>query len=281
MPAMSDRALLELDGVGKRYGRGHWVLRDLNWQLDRSNLIALTAANGAGKATLLRLLAGVSRPSSGRIGPRPARTRYVPDRMAAFGRLSAIGYLTHMGRLQGLDTATARCRAGVLLDRLILQSTHETEIRQLSKGNAQKVSLAQAWLTDPELLLLDEPWSALDERSRGVLNGLITETIDAGGAVVFTDHQDRSGLGGHQQYELSQGQLRLKAGWIADAGTVEVRLAGDPTVAPDWSTLAGVFSVSGQGDVIDIRVSDGGLGGLLIAAIDVGWSIRRVHRGAR
>jgi ABC-type multidrug transport system ATPase subunit len=113
----------------------------------------------------------------------------VPDRFAAHQQLSALGYLAHLGRIRGLGTTAARRRAALLVDRLALVGGSGSALRTLSKGNLQKVALAQALMVEPRLLILDEPWAGLDTAAGRVLGDLIAEVAAAGGAVLFTEHR--------------------------------------------------------------------------------------------
>lgn len=181
---------LRLVSVSKRFVGGRWALREVQAEIRPGEVVAFSGSNGSGKTTLLRILAGLSQPTAGRITGRPSRVGYVPDRFVPDARMSARSYLHHMGRLQGLPTRTAAARAERLLDRLVLPDGSEAPMGILSKGNAQKVAVAQALLAKPGLLVLDEPWSGLDASAHGVLAELMTEVADAGGAVVFTDHRE-------------------------------------------------------------------------------------------
>lgn len=256
MPGSADpcpdpgRAVLRLDAVSKRYGRGRWVLRDVDLTLNAGEVVAISAANGAGKSTLLRLIVGACRPSSGTVGQRPASTRYVPDRVAVNDRMPALTYLTHMGRVQGMTTTAARSQGGELLDRLQLVGHHRTPIRKLSKGNAQKVALAQAVLTSPALLVLDEPWSGLDASAHVELSSIISDVADAGGVVVFTDHrEDTAASNASVRYHLLEGHL-----------------------APVELTPKVVGNT-----VIRLRVSPQQVDAVLLAASANSWSVDRVE----
>ena len=153
------KTVVELRGVAKWYRRSRPILRDVHLAIRPGEVVAVLGGNGAGKSTLLRIAAGLSRPSAGRVtgGPRPIG--YVPDRFAAHQHMSALGYLTHLGRIRGLGRGTAQRRAGQLLERLALVGGGRSALRTLSKGNTQKVALAQALLVPPRLLVLDEPWA--------------------------------------------------------------------------------------------------------------------------
>lgn len=183
---------MRLDGVGRRYGRrGPWVLRGVDLRVPAGALLRVEGANGGGKSTLLRLLAGIDLPSAGRIADRPARTAYVPERFPAALPLTALGYLTHLGRVQGLRGDRARRRAGEWLERFGAGESARTPLDELSKGGSQKVAVAQALLAEPELLVLDEAWTGLDAGARAELDAAVGERLAAGGAVVFVDHDPR------------------------------------------------------------------------------------------
>lgn len=177
-----------MSGVGKRYGRGAWVLRDVDVTIAEGDVVVVTGLNGAGKSTLLRMAAGASRPSSGRLERGPTTVRYAPDRPAALDRMSTQEYLVLQGQIQGLSAAASRTRVGEILERLSFVGTTSRPIRELSKGNAQKVNLVQALLTPAGLLVLDEPGAALDASARDALSGLVVESAQRGGAVMLSDH---------------------------------------------------------------------------------------------
>ncbi|MET0494555.1 MAG: ABC transporter ATP-binding protein [Actinoplanes sp.] len=180
--------MIEISQLTKRYGRGRPVLSGADLTLRPGESVAVLGANGSGKSTLLRMIAGVTRPSAGTITGVPEIVGYVPDRFPATDALSSLAYLTHLGRIRGLATAASAARARELLARLELTGGIRTPIRALSKGNAQKVALSQALMVPPGLLVLDEPWSGLDQAAHGVLAALLSEVLTDGGMVVYTDH---------------------------------------------------------------------------------------------
>ncbi|MCZ1013614.1 ATP-binding cassette domain-containing protein [Streptomyces noursei] len=122
--------------MSKRYGRGDWILRDVDVQAPAGEAVAFTGGKGSGKSTLLRIAVGLSKPTRGVVADRPPVVGYVPDRISPNDRMSAIAYLTHMGRLRGLTTSVAAARAHRLLDRLTLVGGKRAPLRSLSKGNA-------------------------------------------------------------------------------------------------------------------------------------------------
>jgi ABC-2 type transport system ATP-binding protein len=268
--------VLELSGVGKRYRRGRWVLSDVDMTVPGGASVAVVGANGSGKSTLLRMLAGVTRPSTGRISGVRAPIGYVPDRFPATDAMGSLAYLTHVGRIRGLGTASARRRGRLLLDRLDLAGGVRTPIRALSKGNAQKVALAQALMVPPRLLILDEPWSGLDAAAHGVLAQILGEVVAAGGAVVLTDHRE-SIARPHvtATYLLEDGRVSLGR----PVAVAHVVLTGSRTAHPvAWSRRPGVTGATATPDGVRIEVRPDRCDDLLLVALRAGWSVTRVHR---
>ncbi|TGA89936.1 ATP-binding cassette domain-containing protein [Streptomyces sp. MZ04] len=182
---------LRLDGVGRRYAvGGPWVLRGIGLDIRAGTVVRIEGANGTGKSTLLRVIAGIDAPSEGRVVGRP-RTAYVPERFPAALPFTAVGYLTHLGRVHGLSKRAAASGAEEWLERFGAGSYARTPLSELSKGSSQKVAVAQALLARPELLVLDEAWTGLDAAARDELDRTVAERVTEGGAVVFVDHDPR------------------------------------------------------------------------------------------
>ncbi|WP_435058926.1 ATP-binding cassette domain-containing protein [Streptomyces sp. bgisy060] len=211
---------MRLERVGRRHGpRGRWVLREVSLELPTAALVRVVGANGSGKSTLLRLFAGIDAPGEGRVTGRPARTAYVPERFPAALPFTAVDYLVHLGRVQGLDQAAARTRAGEWLERFAVGTHAGTALAELSKGTSQKVAVAQALLADPALLVLDEAWTGLDPDARTVLDAAVRERLAAGTTVVFVDHDPRR-LEGEADvvYGVVRGRVRSVPGVRGEAG---------------------------------------------------------------
>ncbi|MEE1788924.1 ATP-binding cassette domain-containing protein [Streptomyces sp. SP17BM10] len=179
---------MELAGVGKRYGRGgRWVLRGVDLAVRPGELVRIAGANGTGKSTLLRLVAGIERPSAGRV-VRPGPVAYVPERFPPALPFDAASYLLRVGWVHGLTDARARRGAQEWLDRFGIADRAGTPLSRLSKGTCQKVAVAQALLPGARVLLLDEAWTGLDPAARTVLDEAAAERAAGGGAVLFVDH---------------------------------------------------------------------------------------------
>ncbi|MEU6225351.1 ATP-binding cassette domain-containing protein [Streptomyces sp. NPDC047042] len=233
---------LRLDGVGRRYGiRGPWVLRGVNMTLAPGTLTRVEGANGTGKSTLLRVLAGIDAPTEGTLTGRP-RTAYVPERFPATLPFTAHGYLTHLGAVHGLSRTAAARAADEWLERLGAAAYARTPMAQLSKGSSQKVAVAQALLAEPELLVLDEAWTGLDTAARAELERVVAERTASGASVVFVDH-DPGRLAGapDETYTVTEGGLdRRTAGAGSPKPTgphLVVEAQGPPGASPPAEAL--------------------------------------------
>jgi ABC-2 type transport system ATP-binding protein len=258
---------VRLEAVSKRYGlRQPWVVRDVSLEVAAGQLIRLEGPNGSGKSTLLRVAAGVMMPSAGRVTGRP-RTGYVPERFPGWLAFSARDYLLHMGRIHGMHGAAAGTAADEWLNRLGVSDFAAMPMRTLSKGTCQKVAIAQAFMSRPGLVVLDEAWTGLDQAARRALDAAVCERVAGGGSVLVVDH-NFARLAGQvsQRWQLARGRVIVHAD-SGEASGGAAGFAGGPaaTVQIEFSGLD-AESVS--------QVS--GLPGVRSAALDAASSLVRV-----
>lgn len=193
-----------LSGVEVRFGRGDPVLRGVDLRLGPGRPVVVLGANGSGKSTLLRVVAGCTTPTAGRVTGRPRHVGYLPDRFPSQLRMPARSYLRHLAAMHRAEPSDAPA----LLDDLGFTGGLDVPMVRLSKGNAQKVALAQALCSRAALLVLDEPWSGLDAAAAATVATCITGAAEAGAAVVVTDHSGTAaGLAGAQVLALVDGRL--------------------------------------------------------------------------
>ncbi|WAL65565.1 ATP-binding cassette domain-containing protein [Amycolatopsis cynarae] len=272
--------LLRLRAVGKRYGAGPDVLTGVNLEIRPGEVLGVVGTNGSGKSTLLRILAGLSAPSAGVVDGSPS-VGYVPDRFPAATRMTAVSYLRHLGRIRGGPRAgDLSARAVELLDRLALVGGPGAPIRSLSKGNAQKVALAQALLTEPELLVLDEPWSGLDPAAHRALAELLAESRERGAAVVFTEHRlDHARACATRVSQLVAGSLRpALPPTPGDERAVRIVLRGEG--ADDWRDEPGVIEVARKAGEVELTVARDQSDAVLLSALRRGWSVFKLDSTA-
>ncbi|MFD2418042.1 ATP-binding cassette domain-containing protein [Amycolatopsis pigmentata] len=248
--------MLRLRDVGKRYGRGAAVLTGVTLEIAPRQMIGVVGTNGSGKSTLMRLVAGLSRPTTGTVEGIPS-VGYVPDRFPGGTRMSALSYLRHLGRIGKVSDVDKK--ATELLERLALEGGPRAPLRELSKGNAQKVGIAQALLGEPELLVLDEPWSGLDPAAHTVLAELLAEAKERGAGVIFTEHRDD----------------------LARAHTSEVfELSGGTLHEASAEPSARIVLRNPGGRLVTSNVPLGRSDEVLLKALQRGWSVVRVNTPA-
>lgn len=200
-----------VEGVRKRYSRrGPWVLDGVDLTVAPGVITVVAAGNGAGKSTLLRIVAGASAPTVGRVLGRPGTVAYIPERAPVRLRMTARQYAAHMGRLRGLRADVVRTRAAELFERLKLAPGPDVPIMALSKGNSRKVTMVQAFLRDPDLLVVDEPYAGLDAPAGRELRGLLGEAAERGTAVLVSAHERTAAAG--ELFLLRDGRVSRHVG---------------------------------------------------------------------
>jgi ABC-2 type transport system ATP-binding protein len=168
----------------KRYG-DRVALRGVSLEAAPGELVAVIGPNGAGKTTLLSILAGIQRPDEGSVDA-PRGIGWVPQRPALYGKLTVVENLTLFARLErSADPGAAVARMLELTD---LEERADDLVSTLSGGNQQRVNIAIGLLGDPEVLLLDEPSSALDPRQRQRLWDFILRLAGGGTTVIYATH---------------------------------------------------------------------------------------------
>ena len=222
--------MVRVEGVRKRYGRRTpEVLAGIDLELEAGRPVVVRGTNGSGKSTLLRIVAGVAAPTSGRVSGRPRVVGYLPDRFPAQQRMPVGVYLRHLAAIHG-DRSTAADAAG-LLAALAFSGTATTPMLALSKGNAQKVGLAQALTCGAGLVVLDEPWSGLDAEAAAALRTRVDAVAAAGAAVLVADHSPHGQrLAGATVYRLESGVLHVEEPEpdTEEITVVEIGGHGDP-----------------------------------------------------
>jgi ABC-2 type transport system ATP-binding protein len=188
--------LLVFDELRKSYGETV-ALRGVSFEVRAGEVLGLLGPNGAGKTTLIRILMDIIRADSGSITVfgEPHRREhldrlgYLPEERGLYTKQPVLAVLTYFGTLRGLDRAEARRRARVWLERMELGETASWRVERLSKGMSQKVQIAATLLTDPDLCILDEPFSGLDPLNVRLVEGLIGERKGQGKTTILSTHQ--------------------------------------------------------------------------------------------
>jgi ABC-2 type transport system ATP-binding protein len=187
---------LVLDGLQKRFGRTV-ALDDLSMEVPAGRVFGFLGANGAGKTTTMRIALGVLRADAGTIAwdgrdhrglPR-ATWGYLPEERGLYPKMSVLDELVFFGRLHGLAADHAAREARAWLTRLRVPDFADRRVGELSKGNQQKVQFLAAVIHDPEIILLDEPFTGLDPVNVVLIRQAILELRDRGKTIILSTHQ--------------------------------------------------------------------------------------------
>jgi ABC-2 type transport system ATP-binding protein len=255
--------VIELVDVTKRYGNVV-ALDSLSLAVPPGEVFGFLGPNGAGKTTAMRAVFGIVEPDAGAIcwDGRPITRRhrqrfgYMPEERGLYPRMRVAEQLVYLARLHGIGAVEALRRATALLEMLGLGERVDDELDQLSLGNQQRVQLAAALVHDPEVLVLDEPFSGLDPISVDVVAGVLEERAAAGATVLFSSHQ----------LDLVQHFCRSVAivarGRLVATGTVDELTAGDGRryeveSAGPLPALAGVTVTEGAHGRWQLDLDDG------------------------
>ena len=217
-----------VEGVWKFYG-DYAALRNVQLAAEPGTCLALIGRNGAGKTTLLRTIAGFSRPGRGKIlihgkEPRETETRrqlgFIGHGISVYDELSALENLVLYGKLYGV--ADPRKSALEWLERTGLDRVRDGLVREFSRGMRQRLAVARAFLHEPSVLLLDEPFTALDDRAIAVLQTLLRQALADGKTIVLSTHQLQEAL------DLASHVALLIRGELAFHGPCTAEMVADP-----------------------------------------------------
>jgi ABC-2 type transport system ATP-binding protein len=236
--------VLDIAGICKRFGTRH-ALDDVSFTVEPGEVFGFVGSNGAGKTTTMRIVLGVLNADAGEVRwqghPVDAELRrrigYMPEERGLYPKMRVGDQLRYLARLHGLTAADAAAAVERWTERLGVGTRVGDEVQKLSLGNQQRVQLCAALVHDPEVLVLDEPFSGLDPTAVEVMSSVLRDKADAGVPVIFSSHQ----------LELVE-RLCDRIGIIADGRMVAV------------------------GSVADLRERDGAAAVLDVDGPPAGWA---------
>ncbi len=186
--------VLRLRGVTKRFGR-HTAVESLDLEVPRGSIYGLLGPNGSGKTTTIRMIMGILLPDEGiaeLFGDHPDRTRkrvgYLPEERGVYKKMKVADLLVFLAEIRGVAAKVARVRTAEWLERLGLAAWSDKRVEDLSKGMQQKVQFVGAVLHEPDLLILDEPFSGLDPINQDVLEQIVRSLHARGTTILFSTH---------------------------------------------------------------------------------------------
>jgi len=260
--------VLELKGLTRRYG-DLVALDDLSFTVAAGQMFGFVGPNGAGKTTTMRIILGVLEPNAGQVlwRSRPMtdeirrRIGYMPEERGLYPKMKVRDQLEYLAQLHGLTSREARESAAYWIERLGVAERASDRVEALSLGNQQRVQLAAALVHQPELLVLDEPFSGLDPVGVDVLAGVLAERAAEGVPVIFSSHQLEL------VERLCEAVAIINRGRLVAAGRVndlradgrgrkyQVEVAGAPT---DWAArLPGTSIVDKRNGRLVLELGEG------------------------
>ena len=258
---------VELQQVRKSYD--HFVaVDDLSLDIPAGSVYGLLGPNGAGKTSTIRMMIGITVPDSGEVrifGQNFRRDMlknigYLPEERGLYKKMKILDQLVFLAELKGVKASDARKRAIAWCERLELSEWMPKKVEELSKGMQQKVQFIAAMLHDPDLLILDEPFSGLDPANTVVLKDVLLEAKKAGKTILFSTHRmdtverlcDAICLIDHGQAVL-KGDLREVKGRYG-RNNVQIEYEGDASFLQDSSL---VQSFNNYGKYVEVRLQPG------------------------
>lgn len=291
-PARGDAAI-EIRGVTKRFGRKRAV-DSLDLVVPTGSVCGFLGPNGAGKTTTIRMIMSIIMPDEGELsvlGRKSSteskdRIGYLPEERGVYRTMKVGEFLRHMGLLKGAPSRGLDAKIGELLERLALPGVVKKKCQELSKGMQQKVQFAATIIHEPELVILDEPFSGLDPVNARLLRELIDELHQQGTTIIFSTHV----LFSAEQlcdrvFMINQGKK------VLDGSIDEIREQFDPKTvvveAMDGQTGAieemlgrvrGVRSVGHAGEaMLEAHMEEGGDPQEVIRAVTASHPVRRIE----
>ncbi|MXX76975.1 MAG: ATP-binding cassette domain-containing protein [Holophagales bacterium] len=278
--------VVRLSGVRKTFG-AHTAVDDFDLAIEPGTIYGLLGPNGSGKTTTIRMMMGILLPDGGSVElfggapdfARRSRVGYLPEERGVYEKMKVLDQLVFFGEIRGIARSLARTRAEEWLERLGLSEWASKKVQALSKGMQQKVQFISTVLHDPELLILDEPFSGLDPINQDVLEEIVLEEKERGKTILFSTHLmeqaerlcERVCLISRSRKVLDDDLKELKR--RERTGVVAVEFEGE---APPVATWPGVSEVEEAGDAFHLSLHDGVRPEEILGAVlSEGVSLRR------
>ena len=213
--------LITFNNVSKIY-ENKIILEDINISIKKGESVAIIGHNGEGKSTFLRMVSGLTKINSGEINySHKLKFAYVPDNFCKLN-ITPRKYINHIGIIEGIPKTELEEKSEKLFRSFFLDKMIDISMKNLSKGSLQKVGVIQALLTNPDVLLLDEPLSGQDVKSQGVFISLVKKMKQDGVAIIMACHDELLvNKLSDTVYEINNRNLRLSTefNWESDVLT--------------------------------------------------------------
>lgn len=273
---------LEVRNLYKSFGPKE-VLKGISFTAESGKALGLLGRNGAGKTTAIRIIMGVLPAGSGEIlldGKKldinRVKVGYLPEERGLYPKKPILEQLVYFGQLRGMTASAAKKSAQALVERLGMQEylNKKRKLMTLSKGNQQKIQLAAALITDPDIVILDEPFSGLDPVNAMLLEEIVRERIEKGNVVLFSSHQmnyieefcDNIAILNGGQIALSGGIREIKRGY--DRSVILIDTQHPEQIEALCRTIPEIVSgTEAAGNVVRVQMTSGSCKAELLRAV--------------
>jgi ABC-2 type transport system ATP-binding protein len=275
--------VVEVTHIAKSFGMTQAVA-DVSFAVNRGEIFGLLGPNGAGKTTTIRLILDIFRPDRGEIsvlgGPmteaKKDRIGYMPEERGLYQDAPLERCLLYLGSLKGIPSAELRGRLNAYMERFDLAAHRKKKVKELSKGMQQKAQVINTVLHNPELIIVDEPFAALDPVNTQLVKDLMRELREAGNTIIMSTHQM------HQVEELCDRILLIDDGYVMLYGgldEVRRRYSGHAVIVQatgDLPHVAGVTSVQPHNSAFKLSLAQEATPqSVLRALVDQGVAVER------
>jgi ABC-2 type transport system ATP-binding protein len=258
---------VSLEQVCKSFG-DVYAVNNLSVKIPSGSIYGFLGPNGAGKTTAIRMMMNIIRPDSGRIkifesfwaGDAKNRIGYMPEERGLYRKMTTRNVLTYFGAIKGMKNNLIEQNATQWLKRVELADWADKKVEELSRGMHQKLQFAVTVINNPELIILDEPFSGLDPLNQDMLKNILLQMRNEGKTIIFSTHAM------HEAEELCDYILLINKGKLVLDGTLRqirsqyssqvvcVEIDGDTSFV---GTLPMVTSVEKRGNILEVTLADG------------------------
>lgn len=280
---------IAINGVTKTFGP-KVAVNDLDLRVPLGGIYGFIGPNGAGKTTTIRMIMSIIFPDRGEVsvlGRKSAieskdRIGYLPEERGVYRKMRVGAFLNYVGRLKGVPHSTLSKRIPDWLERVALADCYRKRCEELSKGMQQKVQFLAAIIHEPELIILDEPFSGLDPVNRRLLRELIHEQANAGRTIIFSTHAM------HEAEEVCDHLFMINRGLkVLDATMPEIRARFDPRTIevepmdhigePPMPKIEGVDRFARARRGYELHLDDGADPAMIMSRVMEAFPVRRIE----
>lgn len=270
-------SILEVNNIVKKYG-DFTAVNDVSFSVSAGNIYGILGPNGAGKTTTIRMIMNIIAPDSGTIklfgqnmdDELKSRIGYLPEERGIYQKMKVIDVLMFLGELKGMTPQNAKKAATQWLNKFQLDKNINSKVNELSKGMQQKLQIISTVLHNPDLIILDEPFSGLDPVNINLVKNIMLDLQKEGKAIMFSTHQMDAAQKLCSEILMINKGNKVLDGKLSDIlgqygkNSVQIEFTGDSSV---FNGLDFVEKVDHYSNYVEVELKDGNNAGRLLKEI--------------